>query len=412
MGAGADAQLAEPAEEASEPSAAAFAPPPRRAEVAVAPMQLGTATAAAADRQEGVGAKEDPASTTAGALESEAATGGSEAGGPMPQDDASLLLALGKAALPTWDRSRFRSRAVLQKCPRNKGEVLLVEDLTTGRRYAAKKMPVDWVCMDAAEFTSLHPGETEVPWMDMGATRWLNLRDFKHCVEYFGVFLDGEYILFVMGFAEGGDLFAFMDSMEPGGPEKGLESERALKPVIAEFFDAVRQLHGLGLAHRDLSLENVLLTSRHGGPVRIIDFGMATTQRLHSGPACGKPSYIAPEVHRGKGYDAFQADAFSCGVILYVLIVRDYPWMSTRPGGCKCFEYVRQHGLRAFLSKRRVPLGQDRVPVITVLSDHLVSLLTGLLSMDPDQRLELGGNSGDRSVWGQPWLQEVDLKQT
>ena len=30
-----------------------------------------------------------------------------------------------------------------------------------------------------------------------------------------------------------------------------------------------------------------------------------------------------------------------------VQLPQDYPWLSTRPGGCKCFEYVRKHGFRA-----------------------------------------------------------------
>ena len=91
----------------------------------------------------------------------------------------------------------------------------------------------------------------------------------------------------------------------------------------------------------------MLLANKKGGPIYLIDYSMATTQRYHTGPACGKASYIAPEVlafnrcfytaqmHLGNGYDAFQAllalleslvaqaDAFSCGVILYALFAKD-----------------------------------------------------------------------------------------
>lgn len=42
---------------------------------------------------------------------------------------------------------------------------------------------------------------------------------------------------------------------------------------------------------------------------------------------------------------------------------KDYPWISTRAGACKCFEYVRTHGFLKFMSKRRIIVGNDKKPV-------------------------------------------------
>lgn len=244
--------------------------------------------------------------------------------------------------------------------------------------------------------------------MDMAATRWLNAVGFKHCVDFAGVFRDEDYIAFVMGLAEGGDLFSFVDAM--GLPAPGPVLEEALQPIAVEFLFAVARLHRLGLAHRDLSLENVLLASKKGGPLYLIDYSMATTQRFHTGPACGKASYIAPEMHLGNGYDAFQADAFSCGVILYALFAKDYPWISTRAGACKCFEYVRNHGFLKFMSKRRIIVGNEKKPVQQVMSTAFIHLLDSLLRFNPEDRLVLLEDQpgwGGGSIWALPWLKQA-----
>lgn len=319
-----------------------------------------------------------------------------------PCDDELVTYA---ESLEPWDADRFKLRAVLQRCPRNHGEVLLMEDSASGANVAVKTMPLSWTGADATAFRTAHPDETEVPWMDMSVSRWLNDRGFAHSVEVIGRFYDGEggFLRFVMDYAEGGDLFTYMEASE--APMPGPTREALMWPMVVEFLSAVRQLHAHGIAHRDLSLENVLLAKVKEGPLMLIDFGMATTQRLHLASVCGKPSYIAPEVHLGTGYDAFQVDAFSCGVVLYTLALADYPWLSTRPGGCKCFEYVRQQGFRAFLSKRRIPVGRERKPILQVISEPLCALISGLLSVDPSARLTVGGAADDqRSVWSLPWL--------
>lgn len=324
------------------------------------------------------------------------------AGRQPPPSDEALLQSAGQ--LLPWDASRYVTLGVLQRCPRNQGEVVLVEDLQSKRKLASKRVPVAWACLNAKEFLERNPGETEVPWMDIGVTRWLSEQGFGHAVGFEGAYLDGDHIAFVMGFAEGGDLFSHLDRLTLPGP--ALDSEATLRSLIVEFFGAVTQLHDLGLAHRDLSLENVLLAGPRQGPVKLIDFSMATTQRLCDGPACGKPSYIAPEVHLGCGYDAFVADSFSCGVILYALVVRDYPWMSTRPWGCKCFEFVRKHGLAAFLARRCVAaVGGEKRPVAELVSPGLASLLAGLLAFEPAARLTMQRSpSGFGSVWDHPWV--------
>ena len=101
-------------------------------------------------------------------------------------------------------------------------------------------------------------------------------------------------------------------------------------PIVGQIFTAVCWLHDLGVAHRDLSLENILLTDNGGSmQVKLIDFGMSTTQRVCKRELRGKQSYQAPEMH-GPEYDAFLADEFALGVVLFAMAVQDYPWTSTK----------------------------------------------------------------------------------
>jgi len=106
------------------------------------------------------------------------------------------------------------------------------------------------------------------------------------------------------------------------------------------------------------------------------------------------------------------SDAFSLGVTLYAIIVQDYPWLSTRPGGCKCFEYVRKHGFLHYLDKRKLRNSEQKIG--QVISQELKQLLGGLLAFNPAERLMLGERSwaedvsaGKKgSVWDQPWLRD------
>jgi len=310
-----------------------------------------------------------------------------------------------------WEPSRFEMVRKLQDATRNRGQVHLMNDVSSGRLVAVKQMPNRWMRRSHSDFVIEHPSETEMPWQDIGCVQFLNSMDFPYVCALLGVFRDDVHTYVVTSLATEGDLFSWCES----GKAPGVEREVLVQPLARQMMAAMQQLHDFSIVHRDLSLENILLSKLDDDSlhIRVIDFSMASTSRRFTNCIRGKASYQAPELHMDEEYDAYLSDTFSLGVTLYAVLMKDYPWLSTRPGGCKCFEYVRKHGFRAYLVKRK--LRNANLRVADVMSEPLKQLLEGMLAFDPNQRLTLGEGvwpSGRRSVWDEPWLHDVPASKS
>lgn len=123
-----------------------------------------------------------------------------------------------------------------------------------------------------------------------------------------------------MEYVEGGELFNYVDD------SKGLTEDES-SHILRQIVSALLYCHRMLICHRDLKPENILL-DRKTLTVKLIDFGMAALQpegRLLSTP-CGSPHYAAPEVVSNQPYDGTQADVWSCGVILYVMLTGTTPF--------------------------------------------------------------------------------------
>eukprot|EP00644_Phytophthora_capsici_P015696 jgi/Phyca11/19165/fgenesh1_pg.PHYCAscaffold_44_\ len=90
--------------------------------------------------------------------------------------------------------------------------------------------------------------------------------------------------------------------------------ENEVLSLMRQVLEGVFYLHStLGIAHRDLSLENVLLSR---GVCKITDFGLSTDARgMCNGGRVGKEFYMAPEVVGGERYNPALADVWSLGIM-------------------------------------------------------------------------------------------------
>ncbi|KAM8831686.1 serine/threonine-protein kinase pdik1l-B isoform 2-T2 [Spinachia spinachia] len=123
----------------------------------------------------------------------------------------------------------------------------------------------------------------------------------------------------VMEYCDGGDLNHYLLSRPPDG-------ERC-RSVVRQLCSGVAFLHGLGITHRDLKPDNVLVCVTQRGPVvKVADFGLSKMSegRVHGehfSSTCGSDFFMAPEVWGGLAYTA-QADIFSLGVMCWAVLER------------------------------------------------------------------------------------------
>ncbi len=96
--------------------------------------------------------------------------------------------------------------------------------------------------------------------------------------------------------------------------------EQDARQLFQQIISGVGYLHENQIAHRDLKPENILIQD---GVVKIADFGLSNFmldgQSLIT--SCGSPNYAAPEIIHAQNYSGQGVDTWSCGVILYALLV-------------------------------------------------------------------------------------------
>ena len=141
------------------------------------------------------------------------------------------------------------------------------------------------------------------------------------------------YFIF-MEVASGGELF---DQVIDRGANA--MSEATGRKFMSQLLAGVHHCHSRGVAHRDLKLENVLLTK--DGVVKVIDFGLSHIyakggdgefdRSVLLKEMCGSKSYAAPEVLSGVGYDGFLADVWSLGVCLFAMLSGFFPLDEASP---------------------------------------------------------------------------------
>ncbi|EPB82510.1 CAMK/CAMKL protein kinase [Mucor circinelloides 1006PhL] len=108
--------------------------------------------------------------------------------------------------------------------------------------------------------------------------------------------------------------------------KRGRFSEPQTRKWFLQLIDAIQYCHSLGIIHRDLKLENILIDQDDN--VKICDFGFArqTDKNQLLKTFCGSLAYSAPEVIQRQNYSGPATDIWSLGVILYTLLAGELPF--------------------------------------------------------------------------------------
>ncbi|KAJ7392752.1 hypothetical protein OS493_010407 [Desmophyllum pertusum] len=81
-----------------------------------------------------------------------------------------------------------------------------------------------------------------------------------------------------------------------------------------QILDALEFIHSKGIVHRDLKLDNILISKRE--QIKVADFGWASYKNRITETVCGTTLYMAPEVYEGESYDT-KVDMYSFGLMMW-----------------------------------------------------------------------------------------------
>jgi eukaryotic-like serine/threonine-protein kinase len=169
-------------------------------------------------------------------------------------------------------------------------------------------------------------GETHLrAWM-LREARAANRVDHAHIIDIHDI-----------GETEEGELYLVMEYLV--GTALSNELARGPMPlargidILEQMCAALARAHDLGVVHRDLKSDNILLSTRGGRKdfVKILDFGLAhlamDPRLAPKGAVFGTPEYMSPEQARGEEASA-QSDLYALGVLFFEMLTGQLPFRS------------------------------------------------------------------------------------
>ncbi|CAF0723631.1 unnamed protein product [Brachionus calyciflorus] len=212
----------------------------------------------------------------------------------------------------------------------------------------------------------------------------MKLIEHPNVLRLYDVYENKKYLYLILEHVSGGELFDYL-------VKKSRLTIKEARKFFKQIISALDFCHSHLICHRDLKPENLLLDDKLN--IKIADFGMASLQVDGSmlETSCGSPHYACPEVIRGEKYDGRKADVWSCGVILYALLVGALPF--------------DDDNLKQLLEK--IKKGHFTIP--SYVPQECQELLRKMIEIDPNKRFSL------EEVNKHPWVlagskEEVELE--
>ncbi|OHT13772.1 CAMK family protein kinase [Tritrichomonas foetus] len=218
----------------------------------------------------------------------------------------------------------------------------------------------------------------------------------ENIVQLHDFFADADNFYLVIDFCSGGTLFEALangiaTSTRPAANPRNKNSnpnefdipklrDAQIATLFKQIVSAVGFCHDHDVAHRDLKMQNILVTNFPN--VKLADFGLCgyifNNDKMST--FCGSPCYTAPECLKMTKYDGRKSDIWSLGVILYELSTFEHPW-----------DVDNVPKMISQIQKAQFTIPPDVTPA-------LADLIKSLLRVNPKDRLTC------EQILGHPWM--------
>eukprot|EP00731_Ephydatia_muelleri_P029820 Em0021g343a len=263
------------------------------------------------------------------------------------------------------------------------GTVLEATNKCSGQQYAMKIVNKD------------KPGSSAIQFL-LREVEVLKRVSHPHIIKLEEVLDTPKKMYLVMELCQGGELNDMLK-------KKGNFKEQDAKVVMQQLIDAVVYLHDNDIVHRDLKLQNVMLSTSDPSDefnIKVTDFGLAYMRSLNEcnddlmSAHCGTPFYMAPEVIKNKQEYSKLCDVWSLGVIMYELLCGKVPFQGdTLPK------------LEALILQGTLNFSE---PEWAQVSEQAKSLIRGMLYVDTTQRYPARTVQEDAWIMGKPTKEHLN----
>lgn len=150
----------------------------------------------------------------------------------------------------------------------------------------------------------------------------LKMCQHPNIIKLLDIFENSDNYFIVFEYMEGKDLFDYIQK------RNFLLPETRVKHLVCQLITATRYIHDFGIVHRDLKLENIMMSDvTNNAKPKLVDFGLARiiSPNETANEPFGTLGYVAPEVLKKKPY-SFSCDVWSIGCIMHALLTGSLPF--------------------------------------------------------------------------------------